>query len=620
MKLGFQLIQLKLTGSNVSDAEVTFAQGLNVITGPSDTGKTFILQCINYVLGGNDVPKRIPEAKGYDSVILAIKKNADGEVFELKRSLQKAGHILLSHDGDDDIDLNQKHVADKTDNISGFLLETLNMVGKKVRKNKWDETVSLSFRNLVHLTIISEETIIRETSPVLKENYTTATTEKSVFSLLLTGIDDAELIAADNTKISKVRINAKIEMLHDLVSQTQEQIEQQDINYPLHILQTQLDELNSTYEKSCEILTLAEESITEIEQERLAIWKKHCKIESRLNDLVGLDNRFELLDSQYNSDIRRLSAIVETSQTIDKMMPINCPVCGSPATCHDENHQLSHIDFDLIVNSSLEEITRTRALITDLKTAVSDMNNEIEELSSQQMTTKAELEAIDGKIQGELRPKVKEALDATREIQEQIEKIHIVFSLYERQSDLLEMIKTFETSLKEIPESQNSHSVDPSYFREFCNEIESLLKAWNYPGTNRVEFNFNPKVWDIIIDGHDRKSHGKGVRALYYATFALALLRYCVTNNLPHPGFVIIDSPLLVYKEPDSYEDTPPPDVKNSFFIQVASLFAEEQVIILENEVPPEQSNYEKPINIIKFTKTKIDRYGFIPVSEESSE
>jgi hypothetical protein len=619
-KLGFQLIQLKLTGSNVPDADVTFTQGLNVITGPSDTGKTFILQCIDYMLGGKNVPKPIPETKGYDSVILTIKKNADGEVFKLKRSLQKAGRITLSHKGDADLDLKQKLDGSKTDNISGFLLEILNLMGTKIRKNNRDETIYLSFRHLVNLSIISEGSIIREKSPIFKEDHSIPTVDKSVFTLLLSGIDDSELIEVEDPKISKVRINAKIEMLHDLVSQTQEQIEQQDIDHPLHILQTQLNELDSAYDKSYTNLALAEGSITEIEQERLTTWKSLCKIESRLNDLVGLDKRFELLDSQYNSDIRRLDAIVETSQMIDKMLPTSCPVCGSPAACHDKKHQLSHIDLDLIANSSLVEINLTKALITDLKTTVSDMSNEIEDLSSQQMTTQADLEDIDSKIQEQFRPKVKEALDATRKIQEQREDIRNVVSLFERINDFSELIKKFENRLKEIPVSQETHSVDPSYFRELCNEIELLLQAWNCPDSNRVEFNFNSNVWDITILGRDRKSHGKGVRALNYAAFTLALLRYCVTNNLPHPGFVIIDSPLVVYREPDPDEDNFTQDVKKLFFIKVASLFSEEQVIIMENEVPPEQSNYEEPINIIVFTKSKTGRFGFIPVLEEASE
>ena len=59
---GFQIRRLTLVGRGVPDAEVTFKEGLNVVSGPSDTGKTFIVQCIDYMLGGKDMPEPIPAA------------------------------------------------------------------------------------------------------------------------------------------------------------------------------------------------------------------------------------------------------------------------------------------------------------------------------------------------------------------------------------------------------------------------------------------------------------------------------------------------------------------------------------------------------------------------------
>ena len=53
---GFQIRQLTLVGRGVPNAEVQFREGLNVVSGPSDTGKTFIVQCIDYMLGGKDLP------------------------------------------------------------------------------------------------------------------------------------------------------------------------------------------------------------------------------------------------------------------------------------------------------------------------------------------------------------------------------------------------------------------------------------------------------------------------------------------------------------------------------------------------------------------------------------
>lgn len=55
---GLTILELALTGKDTSKASITFEKGLNVITGASDTGKSFILQCIDYMFGAKNPPKK----------------------------------------------------------------------------------------------------------------------------------------------------------------------------------------------------------------------------------------------------------------------------------------------------------------------------------------------------------------------------------------------------------------------------------------------------------------------------------------------------------------------------------------------------------------------------------
>ena len=93
MKFGFALRRLSLIGQGKAPAEVTFERGLNVIAGPSDSGKSFIAHCLDYALGGGDTPKDIPQAEGYSSVVIDIEANSDGRVYSLERSL-RGGEVL----------------------------------------------------------------------------------------------------------------------------------------------------------------------------------------------------------------------------------------------------------------------------------------------------------------------------------------------------------------------------------------------------------------------------------------------------------------------------------------------------------------------------------------------
>lgn len=59
--------------------------------------------------------------------------------------------------------------------------------------------------------------------------------------------------------------------------------------------------------------------------------------------------------------------------------------------------------------------------------------------------------------------------------------------------------------------------------------------------------------------------------------------RLCIEDERPFPNFVLIDSPLLVYEEPDADESSFPQDIKKHFWESVKTSFTEAQVIIIEN-------------------------------------
>jgi hypothetical protein len=147
---------------------------------------------------------------------------------------------------------------------------------------------------------------------------------------------------------------------------------------------------------------------------------------------------------------------------------------------------------------------------------------------------------------------------------------------------------------------------------DFCEVVEELLKDWNFPGAGRVTFSEENE--DIVIAGQDRKSHGKGIRALAYSGFILSLLRYCRLKGRPHPGFVVLDSPLVAYREPDTAEQVTRLDVKGAFFRSLATWKENMQIIVFENEDPP--SAVLPSIVFAHFSKTNSPgrRYGFFPV------
>src|SRR5688572_3990770 len=180
---GFILTRLTVTGPNVPAADVQFRRGLNVVAGPSDTGKTFIAQCIDFAMGAGDPPKEIPEAARYDRIALELEANADSKRFILERGL-RGGDVRLQDAAGTHRVLRAKHDPNAVDNVSSFLLQLSGLHNKRVRTNERGETRAVSFRDLARLVLVDEEVVFTAESPVLSGQYTSSTVDSSVFRLL----------------------------------------------------------------------------------------------------------------------------------------------------------------------------------------------------------------------------------------------------------------------------------------------------------------------------------------------------------------------------------------------------------------------------------------------------
>ena len=340
-----QIKTVRVIGANKPPAEVSFAQGFNVTSGASNTGKSYILQCIEYGLGAGKTPKHVEESVGYESVQLEVVSG--GDTFTIERSLKGGDARIFGTDATGSLlpprFLAEKHSPTDPNTISGFFLQHTGFWNKRVRTSKSGELRSLSFRDLARLLIVDESNIISHASPLLTGQYTSETAERSVFNLLLSGVDD------------------------------------------------------SSISESVEYFTL---------------------------------------------------------------------------------------------------------------------------------------------------------------------------------------------------------------------EVQHLLESWPYPDLGRVTF--SEADADLIISGRKRATEGKGLRAISHAGFVIGLMNYCRRGSRSHPGFVVLDSPLVTYKKKDVKQgEAIPDDVKSAFFSVLSQMPPNMQVIVLENEDPPEQ--IQASLHYQHFSRSEIGRYGFFP-------
>jgi hypothetical protein len=122
---------------------------------------------------------------------------------------------------------------------------------------------------------------------------------------------------------------------------------------------------------------------------------------------------------------------------------------------------------------------------------------------------------------------------------------------------------------------------------------------------------FDEKTRDVVIGERPRGSRGAGLCAITYSAFTLALFEYCRARQMPHPGFVILDSPLIAYKEPSvDDEGISGTDLKPRFYEHLETFAGSQQIFVVDNTDPP-PSFLAKATH---FTKNPaIPRYGLFP-------
>ncbi|MGQ0700455.1 MAG: AAA family ATPase [Panacagrimonas sp.] len=605
---GFQIVRLTLVGSGVPKAEVHFASGLNVIFGPSDTGKTYIVQCIDYMLGASKEPKSIPESERYESAQIAIRRAGSDDEIVLERSL-RGGNFKLCERGKPDRTLSAKHQPGETNNVSQYLLDISGLKGKKVRTNKQGKTRVLSFRDIAQLILVDEETVISETSPVHSGQFTSSTVESAVFRLLLTGVDDASLVAVEDPKTSKGKREGRAEVLELLLERARSRLAESQPPGDPETWMDQLARVESLYSAAESVLASEQQSVADFENRRRSAWGELRRIESRTDVLTELQQRFGLLEQQYQSDLRRLDSIAEAGTRLGQMNEERCPVCGALAEHHGHEHQKPQAKPEDVAQACLAEAGKTRALLSDLDLTRSQNDSEIERLAGRGVEVRLQLKATVEALRDTLKPRIEIALQQFRANQSERE-------VYRRAVELRARVEELETLTGEASTlaSGTSGGFPSAQIRAdeadgFSKEVEALLRKWHFPNLDRVTFSEVDQ--DVVISGRKRASHGKGVRAIAHAAFNLALLSYDLKRSMPHPGMVLIDSPLVVYREPDTDEGGFSRDVKDAFYRAIAEEFRASQVIIFENEDPP--AGLEQSINAIRFTGASHGRRGFIP-------
>lgn len=612
---GFYLSKLVVIGNDVIPADIQFFPGLNVISGPSDTGKSYIFNLLNFMLGAENPPEYISESKGYSECFLEIKTYTGG-TYTIKRSISKSAPLAIGQCSVDSREkceqwksLAPKHSADDENNISRFLLRISGIRLAKLRINKNNKTRTVSFRDFVNFIMVSEERIITRESLILSGESVRKTAEKSLFQFLLTGDDSSNLTEIGDPKLRAANIQGKIDVLKDMAREIARSISEEDKSSEL---ESRLALLNRQIDAMSDQISQNSEQIRHIMAKRQSAWDRGQEASSRIIALEELSARFTLLDQHYRSDLERLNFIVEGEHYLSQLNTVACPVCGAKYHDHELTCLLGKENSEEYIAASYVESEKINRHLRDLNSTIMAIEDEKLQLRQEVEVTRKLILGFDTVIKEQLSPV---AAVAKKELQTYIEERQLLNEINrdrERLNNLYKQIHLLENELKKKPKGEEQQPIiQYEVLEDFCNTIGGLLESWSY-GKN-IAVNYDSQRGDIEISGKARASHGKGYRAIVYAAFIMGLMKYMMGRKLPHPGFVVLDSPLTTYRERDESGEEVPDNIQRAFFKNLAKDMDHEQFIILENKEPIDM--IKPKMNYIHFTKIHgKGRYGFFPI------
>lgn len=590
--MSFYIEKIIVTGSGKMDSIIELSNGVNIIYGPSNTGKTYIVKCIDYMFGSEREP--IDISTGYQYIKIIVRTQCGTITMS-----RKIGENKIEVSSNDNNVPTGKYATkasrtnyDKTINSVWLSLIGINDLHLVISNENYKKQI-LSWRTFSHMFMLTETKIISEYSAILSGRDTSNTAVIASLIFLLSGQDFAETETKDTKEIKEAKKNAVKAYINKelfrLSERNQELLAQLKENPNIDIA-VEIEKIMA------EISTNEKRINSSIEENQKILAQLYEKNEN-LSECNVLLNRYDELTTQYNADLKRLNFIVDGEANLNASFSTHCPFCdGEVVVKKNQNY----------IDAAKSDYKKIKLQAKDLESASKELRSEKLSLEQEIGTLMAKKKSIEELIEKELKPQVfnlKEKLSTYKDAIECQKEIDILKKLSEQKTaDMIENDTDEESELK----FKVKEHLDYSFINELSNGIKSFLENCNYD--NLLSVIFNKADMDIVINGKKKSSNGKGYNAYFNSVVAIVLSRYMESKAKYSPDFLVLDSPILSLKEKETKK--PSETMRNTLFENIVDNQKGIQTIVIENEIP--EINY-KDANIIHFTKEKNNgRYGFL--------
>ena len=599
-----RLLRLDVSGPNDNFTELEFGDKATIIAGPSDSGKTCIFKCIDYVLGAKNDEEHSPFDKddGYDTIRLLI--DTTYGCISLQRKVGSNLTYVSSNNSEietGDYALDESKKNPKT--INKLMLKILGLRDDlSVPKNKEGKPESFTWRSLKRAFFVDESRADQKKSILLPTTNDTPYLAGLIY--FLTDNDLQDYLLKDEPK--EIR-EAKKKAIIAYIS-----------NHKLELL-TKRNELLTKLSNSGQVTDSISKLISDLNQQMLDI---NTEIEQLTNEskqtsslLIKLQDKhqkdtvlfanYNSLKNDYQKEIDRLSFIVQ-HEIMHKNIKENtkCPYC----------------DHDIIPKSNESYIEASRI---ELRRVITNLN-ELEETSiNLKDTLDDDLDLIEvyeetiknnqNKISEVLLPQRQQIADTLKSYEEYIRLKSAIDQLDANDETLSNDLESYQKG-KDVPRlpfeaKKMFHGLLNQYIKD---NALSILKDIGY--SDVVSIDFLETELDLVINNKKKDKRGKGYKAFTNSVLLLLFRKFIEEHSFHKIGLYIFDSPLKGLSLPEEIDDDTD-NIRKGFLNYIINLNSNDQIIVFENtkylELPKLDENEDTKIYI--FTQKENDgRYGFL--------
>lgn len=573
--MGIRAIRLAVTGPNKPIADIDFSQHSNLILGPSDTGKSYVVGCLKYALGSDTKPKQIKLASGYDQVSFQF-ATLSGEPYTAFRSL--AGGGSLFYKGCHDLPPPENQALNGHD-VNTFVLNML-CLGKTQIVKAEGKKGKITAGDLRHYSLFTESDTLSDKG-FLGEQVIHKTRHNSAFYLIMTGVDDSAIVVGSNND-DLIREKGKLmgldEAINSLKAELPEEFKEIDYRLMVEKIDNQITANQNLLREHSAELNILNSKLSSIAMELL-------RFDVMRSSALETMERFRLLDCKYLSDLERLELIRTAASVFDAFTPQPCALCNTPVLQQSKTSDEQLPSAEQMAISANAEYQKIEALRHGLTAATKDIETELISVEANIKRLKTEQKSLAAR-HAEI---VKDNKSPISHELTTLTKLHSEYVTFLKTHEKLQQFedkrKSIEPNTKKIKTKIVRNAIEE--VSSIVSRVEQLLGLWGLDEARKVSF--DETTCDLYLLESPRISYGKGKRAIFLTAYSVAVMEHALQINSPHLGFVAIDSPVLTYRDPKHgklSEDTIEVTVADKFFDWMAGWRGPGQLIVLENEEP----------------------------------